>query len=71
MTILGGRPKNIYEEDMSARFLGNFRIGVTDFVNNFFVRGRSGGGSAPLFSLGKDKSSITINMSRTNQIRCC
>ena len=49
VAILGGRPKNITEEDMSARFFGHFRVGGADFVNKFFLmRGRSGGGSAPL-----------------------
>jgi hypothetical protein len=36
---LGGRPKNISEEDMSARFFGHFRVGGADFVNNFFYAG--------------------------------
>ena len=36
---MGGRPKNISEEDMSARFFGNFRVGGADFVNKFFYAG--------------------------------
>ena len=36
---MGGRPKNVSEEDMSARFLGNFRTGVDGFVNNFCYAG--------------------------------
>ena len=36
---MGGRPKNVSEEDMSALFFGNDRVGVTDFVNNFCYAG--------------------------------
>jgi len=60
VAILGGRPKNVPEEDMSARFFGLFRIGVTDFVNKFFYAGSFWRRVGSAFLLSERDSHISV-----------
>jgi hypothetical protein len=62
--ILGGRPKSVSEEDVSARFF-NYKIGQPILLATLYhIRSRSGGGTTPEFlckkaSLSGKKESIS------------